>query len=270
MDFHHSKSKGCIAPNKQRSPFFNNHRAFAFQNAKKTQINEHSVLGLKHNMPHAVVIFCDLSNFQFLTEQYGDMMCTNIVESLFDQFDEMATHLKLTPLKTNGDQYIAVGFCSKDYFNDEALHPQAISAIEFGVKARNLVSSNALLMSSSCHLRVGIATGPLITGHSTRSAMGFDIWGTTVNKAAMLEQFTAPNTIAVCEKTHSVFKMHAGQPFSPITYSVTTLNRCDETIMESGNKITNESLLLKEHVASMAFCSTQIQAKAALLNAYIC
>ena len=145
------------------------------------------------------------------------------VEGLFEKFDEFARLHQLTPLKTNGDQYIAVGFSAHpkhilpSSFNTN-IHQRASlkeslcrsvrdavsAAFHFACKARDEVNSHPLLVSSSCYLRVGIATGPVIAGRSSRRLGNFDIWGATVNRAAMLEQFTAPNTIAMCDRSGSL------------------------------------------------------------------
>ena len=146
----------------------------------------------KQRVENTVVIFADLSGFQ--------------------QF-----------AADNGDQYIAVGFSARPKhilprsFNTN-IHQRASlkeslcrsvreavsSAFHFACKARDEVNSHPLLVSSSCYLRVGIATGSVIAGRSSRRLGNFDIWGATVNRAAMLEQFTAPNTIAMCDRSGSL------------------------------------------------------------------
>lgn len=155
----------------------------------------------KQYIKGAVVVFTDISGFQQLTERYGDVMCASIIESLFTQFDNVAKALGLVPLKTNGDQYILTGFCTATQSNRYTESHWVRKAVTFSITARNLVSANTLLVAAMCYLRVGIATGPILAGHSSRTFAGFDIWGGTVNLAAMLEQFTAPNTIAVCRNS---------------------------------------------------------------------
>ena len=177
----------------------------------------------KQRVENTVVIFADLSGFQQFAADYGDMTCMGVVEGLFEKFDEFARLHQLTPLKTNGDQYIAVGFSAHpkhilpSSFNTN-IHQRASlkeslcrsvrdavsAAFHFACKARDEVNSHPLLVSSSCYLLVGIATGSVIAGRSSRRFGNFDIWGATVNRAAMLEQFTAPNTIAMCDRSGSL------------------------------------------------------------------
>ena len=269
MNLHNTEDTKSSKPDIPCLPQLNPHYPLAFEATKKANVHDSRSASTDKKAHNAVVIFCDLSNFQCLTEQHGDMMCSGIVETLFVQFDEIATSLQLTPLKANGDQYIAVGFVSKESIAKEALGLKAKHAVEFAVKARNLVSSQLLLVSSLCQLRVGIATGALIAGPSSRSPTGFDIWGTTVNKAAMLEQFTAPSTIAICEKTYRVFVTPADQPHCPFNHGNANVNEYNAAL-QSDNSITNGSLPLSNCANPLAFYKTQIQTKTTLLSAYIC
>ncbi|HCG87722.1 MAG TPA: adenylate/guanylate cyclase domain-containing protein, partial [Alteromonas macleodii] len=125
-----------------------------------------SAANLKSCIKNAVVIFCDLSGFQQLSVKYGDITCARLVDSLFSEFDVLAADLHLSPLKTNGDQYIAVGFSGEHSSTTHSLLNALVNAIEFAFRARELVNSNDLLASSSSQLRVGIATGSLLAGQS--------------------------------------------------------------------------------------------------------
>ena len=270
MDLHNTKGAKNFEPNNPCSPYFDAKRALAFQATKNANIDKKRDISIKHRVPNGVVIFCDLSNYQCLAEQYGDMACTNIVETLFVQFDDIATSLRLTPLKTNGDQYIVVGFVSEDEFADAVLYLATISAIEFALKARNLTSSHTLLVSSSCQLRVGIATGTLIAGPSKRALKGFDVWGATVNKAAMLEQFTAPSTIAICEKTHDVFATSPDRVEFLLTQNDDALRQDNNTVVSANSTNANESSPITCCTRALNFYKTKIQTKTTLLNAYIC
>lgn len=280
MDLRNNDDKEHVTPSEQGGPTIKPPHPNALQNAKQVQDDAIKGVSVKHEVQCAVVIFCDLSNYQGLAVQYGDTMCTGIVETLFSQFDETANDLALVPLKTNGDQYIAVGFCSESSFAKSCLHvayqhepfrvlqDAAHCAMEFAIKARNLVSSHTLLMSSSCQLRSGIAAGALLAGYSSRVSSGFDIWGTTVNKAAMLEQFTAPNTIAICEKTYHALNTGSVKNDLPITKDSVKPCKSDNCAYSSGNQ--NSIRILTNQVGQQALYNTQIKVKAALLNAYIC
>ena len=158
MDLHKTLGSYNLALDAHRHPT----PAPCSQISTKPLVKQNKSVSAKHTVKAAVVIFCDLSKFQQFTAQYGDITCSSIVESLFTQFDGIASPLQLTPLKTNGDQYIAVSFCADDTSSTTSLSRCVRNTIEFALKARNLVSSNPVLFSSSCQLRVGIATGSVV------------------------------------------------------------------------------------------------------------
>tara|TARA_Y100000296_G_scaffold57879_1_gene66615 strand:+ start:301 stop:1149 length:849 start_codon:yes stop_codon:yes gene_type:complete len=281
MDLHNTGDNESVVPSEHNSPAFGSYYAFTSKETKNGESGKSNAPRLKHKVHNAVVVFCDLSNYQCLAEQYGDMMCTGIVEALFSQFDNIASDLQLIPLKTNGDQYIAVGFCCNNNLAEPSLHyiyqdearntfrEVANHAIEFAIKTRNQVSSNATLYSSSCQLRVGIASGALLTGYSSRISSGFDIWGSTVNKAAMLEQFTAPNTIAICDTTYHILSTSSVKASNPVTEGSAYLTENTPALHEKDRKAANCCAPLSKNISLHRCYHTQIKVKNDLLNAYI-
>lgn len=281
MDLHNTGDTEGVVPSEHNSPAFCSYYAFTFQENKNGESGESNAPRLKHKVHNAVVIFCDLSNYQCLAEQYGDMMCTGIVEALFSQFDNIASEFQLIPLKTNGDQYIAVGFCCNNSLVEPSLYyayqdepgitfkEVANHAIEFAMKTRDQVSSNTLLVSTSCQLRVGIASGALLMGFSSRISVGFDIWGSTVNKAAMLEQFTAPNTIAICDTTYHMLSTSSVKASNPVTEGSAYLTENTPALHEKDRKAANCCDPLLKNMSLHRCYHTQIKVKNDSLNAYI-
>ncbi|WP_334018274.1 adenylate/guanylate cyclase domain-containing protein [Alteromonas sp. S015] len=240
-----------------------------------------SAVGFKSCIKKAVVIFCDLSCFQYLSIKYGDIMCARLVDTLFFEFDELAADLSLSPLKTNGDQYIAVSFSSDNSHDTHSLLNALQNTIEFALRARELVNSNALLASSSSQLRVGIATGHVVAGQSVRSVKGYDIWGTTVNRAAMLEQYTAPDTIAICERSYRLVKRYriraactrGNSLFSIIGHTRRSTGlkaETDSAPLRHDKQDTTESNTLYEYKAEYTFHPKQLRTKTNEVSAYVC
>lgn len=161
----------------------------------------------KHTINHSVVIFIDMSGYQQLNHILGDENCILIIEALFRQLDTLVSALSLKPVKTNGDQYIVISETDKQIVKEAKQHsPTSIEistmhALHFATSAHNIVQTNKTLRKHNCGLRIGIASGPVIAGYPNRHMGGYDIWGLTVNLAAMLEQSTPKNTTAVCAKT---------------------------------------------------------------------
>lgn len=239
-------------------------------------MHENKRINSRYCLKSAVVIFCDLSGFQQLTVQLGDINCTGMVENLFSEFDALAAAFGLSPLKTNGDQYIVAGFCNNSACAKDALETSINNAIKFALRARNLVRNDTLLSSSFSQLRVGIATGLVLAGQSSRPFAGFDIWGTTVNRAAMLEQYTAPDTIAICEKSYDLVSYRLSQTINTSTSNAPSYNADSPPkteVREMFGRAPHKaggSMLLDEYSLMLTFQPTQLRTKATLVNAYVC
>ncbi|WP_421712463.1 adenylate/guanylate cyclase domain-containing protein [Alteromonas abrolhosensis] len=239
-------------------------------------MHENKRIKSSYCLKSAVVIFCDLSGFQQLTVQLGDINCTGMVENLFSEFDALAAAFGLSPLKTNGDQYIVAGFCNNSACAKDALETSINNAIKFALRARNLVRNDTLLSSSFSQLRVGIATGLVLAGQSSRPFAGFDIWGTTVNRAAMLEQYTAPDTIAICEKSYDLVSYRLSQTINTSTSNAPSYNADSppktevREMFERAPHKAGGSMLLDEYSLMLTFQPTQLRTKATLVNAYVC
>lgn len=167
----------------------------------------HHLQSQKHIINHAVVIFVDMSGYQQLNHALGDENCILIIEALFRQLDTLVKALSLKPIKTNGDQYIVISETDKQLSKEAKQHnPTSVEistlhALHFATCAHDIVRNNKTLRKHNSGLRIGIASGPVVAGYPNRHMGGYDIWGLTVNLAAMLEKSTPKNTTAVCSKT---------------------------------------------------------------------
>ena len=163
----------------------------------------------KRTINHSVVIFIDVSGYQRLNHTLGDEHCIVTIEALFRQLDTLVKALSLKPVKTNGDQYIVISETDSQSIKDikqnsaTAVEVNTLHALHFAASAHDIVRNNKTLRKHNCALRIGIASGPVVVGFPNRHIGGYDIWGLTVNLAAMLEQSTPKSTTAVCAKTLS-------------------------------------------------------------------
>ncbi|WP_412726719.1 adenylate/guanylate cyclase domain-containing protein [Alteromonas sp. D210916BOD_24] len=158
----------------------------------------------KRKMHNATVIFTDLSGFQRLVLALGDNKSAALIDTIFKLFDTLALEHSLTPLKTNGDQYIL--YSASDSVSHQTLpnHSQSplplavAKSIAFACAANTVIKHHPVLIKQRCGLRTGIASGNVISGRSLRQCGAYDIWGETVNCAAMLEHYTHNNSVALC------------------------------------------------------------------------
>ena len=60
---------------------------------------------------------------------------------------------------------------------------------------------------NSIKLRIGINSGPAISGVIGKSKFAFDVWGDTINTAARLESYGSPDCIHMSKNTFDLIKI---------------------------------------------------------------
>ena len=145
----------------------------------------------------ATILFADFKGFTLLAERMEPVALVGVLDQYFTAFDEIVARHGLEKLKTIGDAYMAVAgvpMASRRHGFDTCL-----AALEIqGVIARLKVQREKLRLPS-LEMRIGIHTGPVISGVVGRRKFTFDIWGDAVNTAALMEANGAPGRINVSE-----------------------------------------------------------------------
>jgi class 3 adenylate cyclase len=142
------------------------------------------------------VLFTDFVGF---TEATSAMPADRMVAELndiFAAFDEIAYAEGLEKIKTIGDSYMAAAGLS-DNQPDHALRctRAALRMLEF-IDERNRASA------FKWKLRVGIHSGPVVSGIVGQRKYAYDIWGDTVNIASRMESADEPQRINVSAYTY--------------------------------------------------------------------
>ena len=170
----------------------------------------HITVNAKRKTHNSTVIFTDLSGFQRLVLALGDNKSAALIDTIFKHFDTLALECSLTPLKTNGDQYIL--YSAPENYAQQILPNRSQSSlriavtrsIAFACAANKVIKNHPVLVEHHCELRTGIASGNVVSGRSHRRSGVYDLWGETVNCAAMLEHYTQNNSIALCPTSFDV------------------------------------------------------------------
>ena len=63
---------------------------------------------------------------------------------------------------------------------------------------------------NSIKLRIGINSGPAVSGVIGKSKFAFDVWGDTINTAARLESLGEPGKVHISERTYQLIKEKFG------------------------------------------------------------
>ena len=142
----------------------------------------------------STVLFADIKGFTLATEKISADLLVEILNAYFTAFDRICDKYKVEKLKTIGDCYMAVAGVP----NRRLSHcvDAVLAAWEVIDAAKELSAREDY---PDWQVRVGIHTGPVIAGVVGIKKFAFDIWGTTVNRAARLEQAGAAGRINISE-----------------------------------------------------------------------
>ena len=145
--------------------------------------------------PEISVLFADIVNFTVMSEKLSAEKIVGLLDEMFSKFDDLTEKFGIEKIKTIGDAYMVVtGLTSEE-------KEHAAILFEFGKELIKIASSYSDHKGEPITLRVGINSGPAVSGVIGKSKFSFDIWGDTINTAARLESYGSPGRIHMSNKT---------------------------------------------------------------------
>ncbi len=149
------------------------------------------------------------SDFVAFTAIANSMDATALVEELdycFRTFDEIVARYGLEKIKTIGDAYLFVGGLNQDG------GAAAVDAIRAAKDIQTFLNSHAKKALGNqqpvFRARIGLHSGPLVTGVVGIHKFAYDIWGETVNIAARMESLGVADGIVISETTYHLIGSH--------------------------------------------------------------
>jgi len=162
--------------------------------------------------PSTTIVFADFVSFYKIAETSDARDVLRILEEMFNAFDEEIRKHRLEKLKTIGDCYMFAG----GLFTEEN---QLVDAVEAAMEIRESVKKfSSDLKPRTGHdwaLRIGIHTGPAITGIIGSWRFIYDVWGPTVNIASRLEAASLPHKINVSQQVFDQLTKLGGYSLEP-------------------------------------------------------
>lgn len=161
--------------------------------AKRMKDGEHTIAD---SHAEAVVLFADMVGFSQLAQRLTPRHIVELLNELFTRFDRLAEQRGIEKIKTIGDCYMAVG----GLFADS--NTEVENVLEFALEMRDTCKEMGNHAEFPIDLRIGIATGQIISGVIGERRTAFDIWGQTVNLASRMESTGRKGEIQVSESTY--------------------------------------------------------------------
>jgi class 3 adenylate cyclase len=154
-------------------------------------------------------MFADVSNFTYWSSNHDPSQVFTLLESLFFEFDRIATEIDVFKLSTVGDCYIAaagVPYPREDH---------AVVLSEFAEQCRRKANDVMKELSqrdgmedvSQLSIRIGIHSGPVTAGVLRGEKARFDLFGDTINTAARIESTGKPNMVHLSSDTAELLRI---------------------------------------------------------------
>jgi len=143
--------------------------------------------------PSVTVLFADIVGFTPLSARLEARGVIDVLRSLFEAFDRLATEHQVVKVKTIGDAYMAVGGLTPG----DADHPARV--IRLALAMLEEVTRHEAL-GQPLQLRIGVHSGPAVGGVIGIRRLAFDLWGDTVNVASRLQEIAPPGRVLIEEQ----------------------------------------------------------------------
>ncbi len=166
------------------------------------ELKEHGEVQAKR-FDKVSVLFTDFRGFTTATQQLPPEEVVKSVDYYFRAFDEITSRHHLEKIKTIGDAYMCAGGLPipNDTNAEDAVHA-ALEMVEF---VKN-IKANPPQGLIPFDIRIGIHTGPVVAGVVGTKKFQYDIWGSTVNTASVMESRSEPNRVNISSATYQEVK----------------------------------------------------------------
>ena len=152
----------------------------------------------------ATVLFVDFVDFTRLSQKLSPAKLVERLNEYFTAFDEIIEQYHIEKIKTIGDAYMCAGGLPEANVTNPADAVSAALEIQSYVRRRKIALEKE--GDHAFDLRIGIHTGPVIACVVGKSKFAYDIWGETVNIAALMEQSSETGEINISGYTYGHIK----------------------------------------------------------------
>ena len=163
---------------------------------------ELSETGVARSATHesVTVLFTDFSGFtQVASAIPADRMVAELNE-IFGAFDDICDELGVEKIKTIGDAYMAAAGLPKPCAD------HAVRCVRASIRMLDYLEQRNRKSVFKWSLRVGVHSGPAVTGVVGKRKYAFDVWGDTVNVASRMESASEPGRVNVSAHTYDLIR----------------------------------------------------------------
>lgn len=137
------------------------------------------------------IMFADIVGFTTLSEHMKPSEIIELLNTVYSKLDLLADTYGIEKIKTIGDAYMAISDGRGNSFDHK------VKMLTFAKEILAICSEIILKNGKSLEVRIGIHSGPTVTGVIGTRKLSYDVWGDAVNTAARMESYGEPGTIQV-------------------------------------------------------------------------
>ncbi len=167
------------------------------------ELKEKGHADAKH-IDQVTVLFTDFKGFTAMSEKLSPEELVNDLHLCFSLFDEICEKYGVEKIKTIGDAYMAAGgLPSPNQTHAQDVVKAAlemVEAVESG-KVKKITENLPFF-----EIRIGIHTGPVVSGIVGVKKFQYDIWGDTVNTASRMESSGEVGKVNISQATYELIK----------------------------------------------------------------
>lgn len=165
--------------------------------AEKIIRGEKTIAEECHDM---TIMFADIVGFTSLSEHLQPSQIIELLNSVYSNLDQLAEMHGIEKIKTIGDAYMAI--CN----TDENLKEHKRQMLTFAKQIPHSCKEITLPNGDCLQIRIGIHSGPTVTGVIGTKKLSYDVWGDAVNTAARMESYGEPETIQISQEFYEEVK----------------------------------------------------------------
>ncbi|CAE8722507.1 unnamed protein product [Polarella glacialis] len=157
------------------------------------------------------VFFCDICDFEQLVERLQPTELVQLLDRAFMMFDRICESNNVTKIETVSKTFMAAGMSSSDALkhDDDSVAADAMNTLLSAVHIIRKVVKSALGIEKvpRIQVKIGLHTGPVISGVVGSQKPQFALFGDTVNTAARMCSTGKVGHVHVSESTYGHVSM---------------------------------------------------------------